>query len=103
MHFPQDVLLKMVLPCTKRIKDVYGVGLSDWRRGGQALRASMLTELETGKALQEFAPEAKLNSLLRLPGKVREFAVPETSQAMKCYNATVGDVARRLLRTKRSS
>lgn len=50
------------------VKDVYGVGLSDWCRGGQAVRASMLTELETGKALQEFAKEAKLNSLLRLPG-----------------------------------
>ena len=145
------------------VKDVYGVGLSDWCRGGQAVRASMLTELETGKALQEFAKEAKLNSLLRLPGLgcpsrmwmyttamhlhhswvarfasmsaavgavtlqslgmslpfmmhrrfptniylkwsySGEFAVPEISQAMKRYNATLGDVARRLLQTKRSS
>jgi hypothetical protein len=145
------------------VKDVYGVGLSDWCRGGQAVRASMLTELETSKALQEFAKEAKLNSLLRLPGLgcpsrmwmyttamhlhhswvarfasmsaavgavtlqslgmslpfmmhrrfptniylkwsySGEFAVPEISQAMKRYNATLGDVARRLLQTKRSS
>ncbi|CAJ1377831.1 unnamed protein product [Effrenium voratum] len=50
------------------VKDVYGITLADWCRGRQALRASLLIELETGKALQAFAKETQIHSLLALPG-----------------------------------
>lgn len=49
------------------VKDVYGITLADWCRGRQALRASLLVELETGKALPAFARKTQL-STLALPG-----------------------------------
>ena len=144
------------------VKDVYGITLADWCRGRQAIRTSMLIELETGKALQAFGKETELDSLLLLPGFgcpsriwiyitamhlhdswVKRFVStsasapvnlrflgmclpfimhrrfptniylqwsytkmsenPTISPAMRCYNATFGEVARKLLETKGSS
>lgn len=50
------------------VKDVYGIPLSDWCRGRQLMRASMLAELETGPFLQTFAAQTQMKDFLALPG-----------------------------------
>lgn len=50
------------------VKDVYGIPLSDWCRGRQLMRASMLAELERGPSLQTFAAQTQMKDFLALPG-----------------------------------